>query len=150
VLLDRGYVAARYTSSQKYRVYELLDPSVANVAPDRAISVDAGRGRADVPGNAPVASTVDMQEPRPEAPPDGLDAAAARVGTSEDIRALAEQFGVDAKTGEFSELDDIAAMRDAGRLTPEDIKMLDDAEAAYKDAEAWSDVLRAATACVMN
>lgn len=94
--------------------------------------------------------TVDMQEPRPEPRPDGLDAAAARVGSIEDTRALAEQFGVDAKTGEFAEQADIDMLRDQGRLTPEDEAELADAERTIADADAYAETLRVAAACVMG
>lgn len=97
-----------------------------------------------------VAPTVDMQEPRPEPAPDGLDAAASRVGRSEDIRALAEQFGVDAKTGDFDELVDIDMLRSSGRLTPEDEALLAAADEGYANAQAYSETLRAAAACVMG
>lgn len=120
----------------------------ADETPD--IAVDAARGRADVEGNAPPRPTVDMQEPRPEPIPDGLDAAASRVGKSEDMKALAAQFGVDAKTGEFAELDDIAMLRDAGRLTPEDEALLAAADEGYAEAEVWADMLLQATACVVS
>lgn len=94
--------------------------------------------------------TVDMQAPKPEVRPDGLDAAAARVGTAEDMRALGEQFGVDSKTGDFAELADLDALRSSGRLTPEDEDLLAAADQGYKDAEAWAESLRVAAACVMG
>lgn len=94
--------------------------------------------------------TVDMQAPKPEVRPDGLDAAAARVGTAEDMRALGEQFGVDSKTGDFAELADLDALRSNGRLTPEDEDLLAAADQGYKDAEAWAESLRVAAACVMG
>lgn len=94
--------------------------------------------------------TIDMQEPKPEPPPDGLEAAAARVGKSEDIRALAEQFGVDAKTGDFVESADIDQLREQGRLTVEDEAELAAAQNLRNDAAAYSEVLRKAAACVVG
>lgn len=93
---------------------------------------------------------VDMQEPKPEPPPEGLDAAAGRVGKGEDLHALAEQFGVDPKTGDFAELADIEAMRADGRLTEEDLAALDLADQTAADADAYAETLRAAAACVMG
>mgnify|MGYP006935472390 CR=1 FL=1 len=92
---------------------------------------------------------VDMQEPRAPEPPAELAAAAARVGRSEDMRALADQFGVD-ESGSYLEADEIAAMREDGRLTADDIAELDAADKGYADAEAWAETLRVAAACVMG
>jgi len=93
--------------------------------------------------------TVDMQEPRPEPPVEGLESAAARVGKPEEIKALAEQFGVD-ETGGFVEEADIAALREQGRLTADDEAELAAADQAFADAEAWAETLRVAAACVMG
>jgi hypothetical protein len=94
--------------------------------------------------------TVDMQEPRPEPIPDGLEAAAARVGSIEDMRALADQFGVDAKTGDFAELADIDQLRAEGRLSAEDEAELAAADRTASDADAYAEALRVAAACVMG
>ena len=90
-----------------------------------------------------------MQEPRPDPPVEGLESAAARVGKPEEIKALAEQFGVD-ETGGFVEEADIAALREQGRLTADDEAELAAADQTFADAEAWAETLRVAAACVMG
>ena len=90
---------------------------------------------------------VDMQEPRPAPVPEGLDSAAARVGKPEDVKALAEQFGVD-ETGGFVEQADIDQLRIEGRITPEDEAALAAADQTYFNAEAYAETLRVAAACM--
>jgi hypothetical protein len=93
---------------------------------------------------------IDMQEPKPYPLTDGLDAAAARVGKREDMKALADQFGVDPETGDFAEMSDIEALRTAGRLTADDEAQLKAADKVAENADAWAETLKAATACVAN
>ena len=93
---------------------------------------------------------VDMQEPELPLAPDGLDAAAARVGKPETLDMLAEQFGVDRKTGDFAEAAEIEAMRAEGRLTPDDLAELEAADRTAADADAFAETLRVAAACVMG
>jgi hypothetical protein len=121
-------------------------------------------GSADVQGTAADAVTpaqqpsldfgyrpvIDMQEPKPYPLTDGLDAAAARVGKREDMKALADQFGVDPETGDFAEMSDIEALRTAGRLTADDEAQLKAADKVAENADAWAETLKAATACVAN
>lgn len=115
--------------------------------PNRAIGTDAALGRADVAGNGAVRPTVDMQEPRPEPAPDGLDAAAARVGKSEDLKALAEQFGLRADN-KFDEAAEIDQMRELGLLSAEDEAVLKAADDMDKEVSAYEKTLRVAAACV--
>lgn len=96
------------------------------------------------------APIIDMQEPQPEPPPDGLLEAAARVGKSEDVKAIAEQHGVDPSTGEFAEQADIDLLREQGRLTAGDEAELALADQTAADAEAYAEALRVAAACVMG
>lgn len=96
------------------------------------------------------ARAVDMQEARPYSPPDGLAEAGARVGKGEDLKALAEQFGVDPKTGDFAESFDIDELRAQGLVTPEDELELAMADQVYADAETYAETLRVAAACVMG
>lgn len=93
---------------------------------------------------------IDMQAPKPPPPPDGLDAAAARVGKGEDLKALAEQFGVDAKTGDYLEAVEVEAMRETGRISEEEAAELKAADEGFEQAEAYAEALRAAAACVMG
>lgn len=106
-------------------------------------------GGSDLGRRRGVGATVDMQEPRPDPPVEGLESAAARVGKPEEIKALAEQFGVD-ETGGFVEEADIAALREQGRLTADDEAELAAADQTFADAEAWAETLRVAAACVMG
>lgn len=84
---------------------------------------------------------VNGAEPRPEPPIDGLDEAAARVGTGEDMKALAAQFGVD-EAGGFAEQADIDRLKELGRLTPEEIEALEIADQQYDDAVQYGEMLQ--------
>lgn len=97
----------------------------------------------------PPVRAVDLTEPAPYQPPEGLAAAAARVGKPEEIKALAEQFGVD-ENGGFIEQADIDQLREEGRLLPEDEAELAAADQAGKDAAAWAETLRVVAACVVG
>lgn len=93
---------------------------------------------------------VDMQEPQLPLEPDGLADASARVGRPETLDALAEQFGVDRKTGDFAEAAEIEALRAEGRLSPEDLAEIEAADRTAVDADAYAETLRVAAACVMG
>jgi hypothetical protein len=90
---------------------------------------------------------VDMQEPRPVPPPEGLAEAAERVGKPEDVKQLAEAFAVN-EDGSFLESEDIDRLRKEGRLTDEDLSELDAADQTYADATAYAETLRVAASCM--
>lgn len=92
-------------------------------------------------------AATDMSLPRPDVVPDGLREAAGRVGTGEDIRALAAQHGV-SEDGSFPEQADIDQMREAGQLTAEDEKLLNAADENAKEADLYGKSLMAAANCV--
>jgi hypothetical protein len=115
--------------------------ALSAIDPERYYEWSRGRGRP---------APVDIQQALPLEPPDGLDAAAARVGRGEDLRALADQFGVDGKTGDYPEAPEIEAMRSTGRLTPEDEAELRAADETFAQAEAYAEALRVAASCVMG
>jgi hypothetical protein len=89
----------------------------------------------------PEAQPVNGAEPRPDPPIEGLDAAAARVGTGEDMKALAAQFGVD-DAGGFVEQADIDRLKELGRLTPEEIDALEIADQQFEDAVQYGETLK--------
>lgn len=113
---------------------------------NNGLASDAGSLFASLPERGRQPAT-DMSPPRPDVPPDGLSAAAARVGTSEDMRALAAQHGVQ-PDGSFPEQMDIDQMREAGQLTAEDEKLLTEADDNAKEAELYGKSLLAAANCV--
>jgi hypothetical protein len=87
--------------------------------------------------------------PRAEPAPDGLAAASGRVAKSEDVRALAEQHGVDPKTGDFAEQADLEQVEMEGRLTDADRATLDDAAKTFEDGDAFAKALGAAVSCII-
>lgn len=91
----------------------------------------------------------DMQAPAPELPPEGLSEAAARVGTVEDMKALAEQFGVD-EAGAFPEQAEIDMLREMNDLTPEDVAELEAADQVVADADAYGKALMTAARCAFG
>lgn len=91
---------------------------------------------------------VNAVEPSPYPVPEGLAEAEARVGKGEDMRQLADVHGVK-EDGSFAEEIEIQAMRDAGRLTPEDEAELAAAQQVADDADAYADTLAVAARCVV-
>jgi hypothetical protein len=72
-----------------------------------------------------------------------LAAAAKRVGKADTF----ESFRVDPDTGDFPEMSDIEAMRQSGRLTPEDEAALSEAEDTFKQANGYGEALKAFAKC---
>lgn len=136
------------------RVYRALTDLRVDVSPevkgvfDRLLGGSEEQAAFDLGQPAP-RQPIDMTKPAPEPRPDGIEAAAARVGKTDEIKALAEQFGVK-DDGTFAEEAEIEQMRATGRLTPEDEAALAFADQTAKDADAYAETLRAAAACVMG
>lgn len=89
----------------------------------------------------------DATKAAPDPIPDGLDAAAARVGQAIDPMKLAEQYGLDQQHG-FAEQADIEALRSQNLLSPEDQARLDAADQLYADSEAYAKTLETAAWCM--
>ncbi len=96
--------------------------------------------RSSPPFIEPEQLPLDMMDPPPDPPPAGLVEAEARVGKGEDLRALAEQFGVD-EAGNFVEQGDIDRLRAQGRLTPEDEAAIKAADDDFELASSYADTL---------
>lgn len=97
----------------------------------------------------PRAPATDMTPPKPELPPEGLSAAAARVGTPERLQNLADQFGVDFATGDYPEQFTIEQMRKSGILSADDEEILAAMDEGYASAEAFGNTLKAALECIL-
>lgn len=91
-------------------------------------------------------AVADMSAPA-RAPSPAVAEAAKRVGKPDDARAVAGQYHVDAETGEFPEMDDIEQMRQSGLLTADDEAALSEAEDAFKQADGYSEALKAFSRC---
>jgi hypothetical protein len=76
-------------------------------------------------------------------------AAAARVGKAESIKDAASQYGVDPETGDFVEASELDALRNSGRLTEDEIRMLDEADQAKEAGDAFAEALKAAVGCML-
>jgi hypothetical protein len=76
-------------------------------------------------------------------------AAAARVGKAESIKDAASQYGVDPETGDFVEAAELDALRNSGRLTEDEIRMLDEADQAKEAGDAFAEALKAAVGCML-
>lgn len=92
---------------------------------------------------------IDLSTARPDPIPDGRQQAEANIGKPDDMRGMADQFGVDMATGKFAEMDDIEQLRALGRLTDEDEAAWAAASQTFEDAEAYGNTLKAALNCVV-
>ncbi|KAA3527044.1 hypothetical protein GOZ96_04705 [Agrobacterium vitis] len=99
-------------------------------------------------GKKQILPVIDNSVPK-DAPDPAVVKAKSRVGKPEADRALAEQYHVDPKTGDYPELSDIEQLRAEGRLTDDDIAALDDADENFKTATAYGEALKAFGNCVI-
>jgi hypothetical protein len=78
-------------------------------------------------------------------------AAAATVNpvANDNAKAIADQFGVNAETGDFVEAAELDALRNSGRLTEDEIRMLDEADQAKETGDAFAEALKAAVGCML-
>lgn len=131
------------------------DQSVAPVSTAQADLPDMTAGRpsqltnvVSMPGNMRAGrGPVNAAPAAPEPIPVGRAQAGGRVGKPDDLKAVAEQYGVDAKTGDFIEQQDVAALVDAGNIMPEEADMLAAAEVDFQRANAYADAVTTAARC---
>jgi hypothetical protein len=83
-------------------------------------------------------------------PPEATPASVAgSVGKTDTLQAIAAQYGVDPRTGDFAELADLAQVEAEGRLTDADRQVLADADKTFEDGIAYDDALQAAVRCFL-
>jgi hypothetical protein len=104
-----------------------------------------GAGQPD-PGSPQVGNAPRLNLPTAE---DGLAGATARAGKSDDFKAMAEQYGVDPKTGDFLEMADIDQLVAQGRASQEDLAALGEATANFDRAKSYGDALITAARCMV-
>jgi hypothetical protein len=68
---------------------------------------------------------------------------------NDSAKAVAEQYGVNAETGDFVEAAELDALRNSGRLTEDEIRMLDEADQAKEAGDAFAEALQAAVGCML-
>jgi hypothetical protein len=95
------------------------------------------------------ARRVDTSPARPEPPPAGRAEAEAKVAKPENYKALADQYRVDPEAGTFPEEAELRQLAQAGRLSDEDMAVLDDADAAFQDGAAYGEALRSVVSCLL-
>jgi len=100
-------------------------------------------------GRSTASTRLDTSKATVDTPPIGIKEAAARVGKPEDLKALAEQFGVNPQDGSFVEQADVDQVRQEGRLTEEDEADLEEADTTFENSVAFGEALRAAVACLL-
>lgn len=112
--------------------------------------VEAREGRGpDLAGEAP---RLEMGRADPLISEDVARAAreaATRISAPEDVRALAEQYGVDPKTGDFVEMAEVDQVRAEGRLDADGEAELADATKTFELGQSYSEALRAAVGCLL-
>lgn len=103
------------------------------------------------PGEPDQAGAPQGGAPRLELPnaANDLAAATARVGKPDDFKAMAEQYGVDPKTGDFLEMADIDQLVQQGRASQEDLAVLGEAAANFDRAKSYGDALITAARCMV-
>lgn len=92
---------------------------------------------------------VDNTAARPEPPPEGRKEAEGAIAKPDDYKAMASQYRVDPDSGSFSEEADIAQLGVEGRLTEEDVSVLDSAQSAYEDGAAYGEALKSVASCLI-
>ncbi|RUW53740.1 hypothetical protein [Mesorhizobium sp. M8A.F.Ca.ET.021.01.1.1] len=95
---------------------------------------------------AAASKAVDTQRPAPEALPDGIKEAQARVSRPED---LAAQYHVDPKTGAFKEEADLRQLADEGRLSEDDLRTMEEAHTQFDQATAYGEALKSLASCLI-
>lgn len=92
---------------------------------------------------------IDTSPPRPDPIPEGRTEAEAKVAKPENYKALADQYRVNPETGTFPEEAELRQLAQEGRLSEEDMAVLDDADAAYQDGASYGDALRSVVSCLV-
>ncbi|MCO5159617.1 MAG: hypothetical protein M9939_00655 [Mesorhizobium sp.] len=92
---------------------------------------------------------IDTSPARPEPPPAGRAEAEAKVAKPENYKALADQYRVDPEAGTFPEEAELRQLAQEGRLSEEDMAVLDDADAAYQDGAAYGEALKSVVNCLL-
>lgn len=92
---------------------------------------------------------VDASPARPEPLPTGRAEAEAKVAKPENYKALADQYRVDPEAGTFPEEAELHQLAQAGRLSDEDMAVLDDADAAFQDGVSYGDALKSVVGCLL-
>jgi hypothetical protein len=97
-----------------------------------------------------VASLGESAEPAVAFGDEGSKAAAQiKPIANDNAKAVAEQYGVNAETGDFVEAAELDALRNTGRLTEDEIRMLDEADQAKEAGDAFAEALKAAVGCML-
>jgi hypothetical protein len=107
------------------------------------------RQLARVGGAQGEARTLDTSPARPDPIPEGRTEAEAKVAKPENYKALADQYRVDPETGTFPEEAELRQLAQEGRLSEEDMAVLDDADAAYQDGASYGEALKSVVGCLL-
>lgn len=92
---------------------------------------------------------IDTSPPRPDPIPEGRTEAEAKVAKPENYKALADQYRVDPETGTFPEEAELRQLAQEGRLSEDDMAVLDDADAAYQDGASYGEALKSVVGCLL-
>jgi hypothetical protein len=94
-------------------------------------------------------NSIDISPARPDPIPEGRTEAEAKVAKPENYKALADQYRVDPETGAFPEEAELRQLAQEGRLSEEDMAVLDDADAAYQDGVSYGEALKSVVGCLL-
>lgn len=132
----------------KAAVMETFNPKLAervNTAKYEAVPIGQYLGEI----NGQPKRVVDASPASPEPPPAGRAEADAKVAKPENYKALADQYRVDPEAGTFPEEAELRQLAQAGRLSDEDMAVMDDADAAFQDGVSYGEALRSVVGCLV-
>lgn len=127
---------------------EPLKP-VGDTALQSLPSTEGGQPLAPASRNIARQMSIDNSAPAPEAVTGERKSAEARIAKPEDAKALAEQYRVNAQTGEFPEMAAIENLKAQGRLTEDDARLLDEAQEDFDNASAYGEALKSVVNCLL-
>lgn len=136
MLNERGIIGIRYLDQNSRMAGEGTRNFV--VFDDNLVSVETRNGQ-----------PIDASPARPEPPPAGRAEAEAKVAKPENYKALADQYRVDPEAGTFPEEAELRQLAQAGRLSDEDMAVLDDADGAFQDGVSYGEALKSVVNCLL-
>lgn len=117
--------------------------------PGRTARQETGQEAGQGVGRQTPALKVDTSAGRPDAVPDGRVLAEQRLLVPEEYQAMAAQYRVDPKTGDFDELAEIEQLQAEGRLSEADRLELEAATKILEDGQAYGEAIRTAVGCLI-
>lgn len=94
--------------------------------------------------------TLDFSTPKEAVPDSAIHDAEGRTGKGQSLDEVAQELGVDPKTGEFAETVDIEQLRAEGRLSPDIEREIAEADRLIGETKQYNDVMDIASHCLLK